>query len=302
MSGSGAVSVPSSATEPAYAKVNLGLAVLARRGDGYHEVETAMALIDVADEVTVTLEAADADSVELRASLAEDLVGPPMAVDPTNLAHLAAQRYLAARRAAQPDAVSVRVIVTLEKHVPIAAGLGGGSADAGAVLRLLSGSLPAEVDVAAIGRSLGSDVPFMHSGLRAALARGRGERLSPLAVPPLPLVLANAGGGVAAAEAYGGLVGFTPRLRFEQALERLSAGAEPGWPNGLQPGVLRLRPEVRGVLNELRAAGLKGVLLSGSGPTCFGIAGSPVAAAEAAARLAAVNPTWWVRSASTLAS
>jgi 4-diphosphocytidyl-2-C-methyl-D-erythritol kinase len=124
--------------------------------------------------------------------------------------------------------------------------------------------------------------------------------LTPLEVPPLDLVLVNQGFAVSAAEGYANLVGFTPRLRFERALERLAGGEEPGWPNALQPGVLRLRPELRGVLTRLRESGLRGALMSGSGPTCFGVAQDAEHAASVAERLRAAEPTWWVRADTTL--
>lgn len=286
---------PATARATAHAKVNLGLAVLARRGDGFHEIETAMARLGLADEVTVTVAAAPADAVFLRTTVEGGVVPAALPDGPENLAHRAAATYLAARRRARPDVPGASVSVTLVKRIPVAAGLGGGSADAGAVLRLLADLLPGGVAVTSLAAELGSDVPFMLADAAAALARGRGERLSALTLPPIHLVLANPGFGVSAREAYGALMGFTPRLRLDGALERLAAGEEPGWPNGLQPGVLRLRPEVRGVLAALREAGLLGVLMSGSGPTCFGVARSREHARDVAAALAAARPDWWVR-------
>ncbi len=135
---------------------------------------------------------------------------------------------------------------------------------------------------------------------RAALAKGRGERLSELEPPRLDLVLVNPGFAVSASAAYTNLIGFTPRLKFERSLERLAAGEEPRWPNALQPGVLRLRPELRGVLAAMRGAGLLGVLMSGSGPTCFGVARGAEHAAEAAAAIRAAEPACWVLSTATL--
>jgi len=287
-------------TEAAHAKVNLGLAVLARRGDGFHELETAMARIGLADAVEVTVEESARDVVTLTVSEAPELPPCELAGGADNLAHLAATRYLNARRQAAPAAQAVALHVALTKRIPVAAGLGGGSADAGAVLRVLARTLPAAVNIGELARGLGSDVPFMVLAANAALAKGRGERLAPLEAPRLDLVLVNPGFAVSAAEGYASLVGFTPRLRFERVLERLEAGEEPGWPNALQPGVLRLRPELRGVLTRLREAGLRGALMSGSGPTCFGVARDAEHAASVAERLRASEPAWWVRADTTL--
>lgn len=291
---------PGALTEAAHGKVNLGLAVLALRGDGFHEVETAMVRIGLADELTVLVEEAAADHVELDVELALELPAVALAEGEENLAHGAAARYLRARREADGAAAPVRVALKLLKRVPVAAGLGGGSADAGAVLRVLARLLPAAVDVAGVAAKLGSDVPFMLGTARAALAKGRGERLFELDVPRLHLVLVNPGFGVSAADAYANLIGFTPRLRFERSLERLAAGEEPRWPNGLQPGVLRSHPELRAVLAHLRDAGLKGVLMSGSGPTCFGVAQGAEHAAAIAAALRSAEPGWWVAATATL--
>lgn len=301
----------------AHAKVNLGLAVIALRGDGYHELETVMARIGLADELTVVVaEAGEShDSVQLSVEVAPGLPGSgAIGSAEDNLATRAAYAYLRARRTSTPAAPFVRIDLRLVKRIPIAAGLGGGSADAGTVLRALAERLPvavlattgapdtpagAGVDTMTIARALGSDVPFLTGASNAALARGRGERLAALDAPRLHLVLANPGGQVSAADAYANLVGFTPRLRFAQAMENLAKGVEPGWPNALQPGVLRLLPGVRPVLGALREAGLLGALLSGSGPTCFGVARDEEHARSVAAALAAQQPAWWVRADST---
>lgn len=325
--------LPGSYVEPAPAKVNLGLAVLTRRGDGFHELETVMALTDLQDEVRV--EVAPGAVVRSEVGLlieADDARGPvpgwdALAQGDDNLMVAAARAYLDAYLAAQrerhrdaagqagdpssqpePPAVSL----TLLKRVPVAAGLGGGSSDAAAVLRALSRADAASrpdsrplVDpgtLAEVALQLGSDVPFFLSGLPAAQARGRGERLTPLTLPRLDLVLVNPGEPVSAAEAYASLVGFTPRLRTERALARIREGLDPGWSNGLQPGVLRARPQLREVLTALREAGLKGVLMSGSGPTCFGLAPDAERAVAVAEELAHAHPAWWVSAAAVGAS
>lgn len=298
----------STALERAPGKVNLGLAVLTRRGDGFHELETLFARLDLADEVAATL-LPDRPGVAELAVEAAPYAGAPgwfalsveaLPVGPENLVVRAAQAYLAAWSERTGEAAP-GVRLRLTKRLPVAAGLGGGSSDGAAALRALTTLLPAPdgLELPQLALGLGSDVPFFLSGAAAALARGRGERLTPLEAPRLHLVLAKPELTVSAAEAYGALVGFTGRLRHEEALAALERAEEPGWRNGLQAGVMRSYPEVRQLMAELRALGLRGVLMSGSGPTCFGVATGAEAAEEAAAELRSRRPDLWVQAART---
>ncbi len=308
----------------AHGKVNLGLAVLTRRGDGFHEIETLMAPVDLHDDVVVAVGAPEpaeepasgaetAAGVEGRILVAGRSDGAVGAQEldwgADNLAHRAAAAYLTAyagRSAGVVPAVSVQVV----KRLPVAAGMGGGSSDAAAVLRALHRSdgeaqptgrpLVSAAELQALALGLGSDVSFFLAST-AAVARGRGERLAPVSVPPLELVLVNPRIAISAAAAYRELVGFTPRLREARALDRWHEGLDPGWSNGLQPGVLRMHPELREVLSTLRAAGLKGVLMSGSGATCFGLARAREEAESSAAEIAVAHPEWWVATTTTLA-
>ena len=268
------------------AKVNFGLHVLARRGDGFHEIDTIMAKLELADVLSV--KPAEA-GVELAIEQPE---GPGFAeklpTDETNLAVKAVRAYL--------DAIgrNAGVRMHLLKRVPIAAGLGGGSADAAAALRAVASLFPAAVDLAALGKELGSDVPFFLQGAPAARARGRGEKLEPLDLPRRSLVLVNPGVPVSAAEAYAELQTFTPRLDPAQILGDLAANAEPSLRNALQSGVMLAHPEVRDALLALREHELEGVVMSGSGATCFGIARDADHAQEVAEAIAAERPEWWV--------
>lgn len=282
------------------AKLNLGLSVVAKRGDGFHELDTLMATLELAD--TLWLEPrAEGVQLEVDAPAAPGFeAGVPSGAD--NLVWRAAEAYLAARRERGAAAGGVRL--RLRKRVPVAAGLGGGSSDAAAALLGLARLYPApggleEGELEALALRLGSDVPFFVRRVAAARVRGRGERIEPLApprlpLPPLPLVLVNPGVPVSAAEAYRALQNFSPRLQLEPLLERLRAGEEPRWPNALQPGVMLAHPAVREALGALRDAGLRGALMSGSGATCFALADSAAEAERVAAELAAARPRWFV--------
>ncbi len=277
MSGAGWVG------ESAHAKVNLGLSVLARRGDGYHEIESLMARVSLADDVRVVRIVRGGTGVMV------SVEGAELPTDDRNLALRAARRYLEAA-----GAVDIGVAIELTKRIPIAAGLGGGSSDAAAVLRALRALVPADVDLEKLALELGSDVPFFLAGHSAALARGRGERLEPVALPKLALVLAFPGEAVSAAEAYGALQSFTSRLQLDAVLEKLRAGKEPGFVNALQPGVVRAHPVVREVIKALRAEGLRGASMSGSGSCCLALARDGAEAEDAVQRLRAAHPLWTV--------
>lgn len=273
----------------AYAKVNLGLTVLGERADGFHEIETLFARIALSDELW--LETADELTGELEPA-ETNLHGMEMNDD--NLVLRAARAYLDAAQ------VSGGARLRLLKRIPVAAGLGGGSTDAAAALLGLSRLHPSGVRVETLAPALGSDVPFFAAGLGAAWAGGRGELIRPVELPRLALVLANPGVAVSAADAYRRLEGFDRPPILEDLLERLSSGREPGYVNSLQPAVLRHEPIVAEVLRELSASGLRGVLMSGSGPTCLGIADDEESAGRIASRLAERRPSWWVWSGTTV--
>lgn len=291
MSGSGAARPAATAVVVgAPGKVNLGLRVAARRGDGYHELDTLFATVDVADELRLERTAAGvAGEVEVDPGAGGHGEVPPIGAD--NLAARAAVAWL---RAASADG---GVRISLRKALPVAAGLGGGSSDAGAVLRAMARLWPGEADAVALAAELGADVPFFAAGVAAARGRGRGERLAPLELPPRWLVLANPRVPVPVGEAYAALAAFGPPLDRSAILDAWSEGGAPPWRNDLQPGVMRRFPEVRVAWRALADAGLQAPLLSGSGATCFALARDEAHARAAATELAARNPGWWVRAA-----
>jgi len=261
----------------AQAKVNLGLNVRFRRPDGYHELDGVMARLALHDTLTLTPQP---KGVTLT------VAGAELAADASNLAYRAAQAYLAA--AGESRGVHLHLV----KRIPIAAGLGGGSSDAAAVLRGLKRLYPAEVDVLGLAATLGADVPFFVADVPAARAQGIGDRLTPLILPKLWLVLVNPGLAVSAKEAYAGLRAFAPAVDVTALVASLAD--RPSYQNSLQPGVVAAYPLIAEVLAALRASGLRGVLMSGSGATCFGLVQGEAHAQAVAVRLAARYPRWWV--------
>ncbi|MEN2981361.1 MAG: 4-(cytidine 5'-diphospho)-2-C-methyl-D-erythritol kinase [Thermus sp.] len=250
----------------AVAKVNLGLSLLGRRPDGYHELHTLFAALSFGDRLY--LEPLP-EGIEFRGRYGR-----------RNLAYRAAEAYL--ERAGWPGGVRI----VLEKALPEGAGLGGGSSDAAQVLLALKELYPAEVDLGALALSLGADVPFFLMG-GGAEARGVGERLRPLALPPLPVVVFAPGLRLATPRVYGEVKphDFGPELPVAEILRALAQGEEPPYWNALEGPAFRLHPELQGVKARLRALGLRGVLMSGSGSAFFGLAEGEEHARKAVAAL-----------------
>ncbi|WP_456413808.1 4-(cytidine 5'-diphospho)-2-C-methyl-D-erythritol kinase [Oceanithermus profundus] len=271
--------------ERACAKLNLGLAVRGRRADGYHELHTLFATVDVCDEVRL---APRAEGVRLR--VAGEVAVPE---GPENLAWRAAAAYLEA--AGVPGGVEIE----LAKRVPAGAGLGGGSADAAAVLRGLAKVYPAGVDLAALARGQGADVPFLLRG-GLAEARGVGEELRFLEPVEVHFVLVKPPFEVPTAGAYAALEprDFGPELDVPGILEALRRAAPPPWRNDLERAVFFAYPPLADLKRLLEEHGLGGALMSGSGSTLF----APVESREKAERyadaLARRYPGFWVRAAS----
>jgi 4-diphosphocytidyl-2-C-methyl-D-erythritol kinase len=273
--------------EAAPAKVNLFLHVVGRRVDGFHLLDSLAVFPDIVD----LLHAAEDD----RFSLA--IAGPfggALAAEADNLV-LRAGRALAAAAGIEP-----RGRLTLEKHLPVASGIGGGSADAAAALRLLARlwriAPPAE-DLAAVATGLGADVPVCLAG-RAARMGGVGEKLdAPPDLPAFAMVLVNPGVGVSTPAVFRARTGgFSPRASLPAGWPDAAAMAADlaGCTNDLEAPARGLCPQIDAVLAKLGAA--KGCLLarmSGSGATCFGLFATAGAAEAASAALQ--RPGWWVR-------
>jgi 4-diphosphocytidyl-2-C-methyl-D-erythritol kinase len=240
--------------ERAPAKVNLLLHVGSRRSDGLHELCSLFATIDLADEVTV--ERADADEVRCAG------------VEGPNLALAAVERF---RAEAAPELPPLRVVI--DKRIPVAAGLGGGSADAAAVLRAANelAGRPLDADgLRALGGRLGADVP-------SQVDTGAGEGVEPVALPPMTLLLVPDPTGLSTAEVYAqaDALGTTraeldpDRVRqlAERPLYELAAVLE----NDLEGAAVSLRPELDDRMDRLREAGALTARVTGSGPTVFGV-------------------------------
>jgi 4-diphosphocytidyl-2-C-methyl-D-erythritol kinase len=279
------------------AKINLYLHVTGRRDDGYHELDSLVAFADVHDTVAAA-PAADLSlmlSGPFAAALADTAEPTGQAGSTENLV-LQAARLLAAAAGIAP-----RATLALDKRLPVASGIGGGSADAAAALKVLADLwrlAPDAVDVEDIARRLGADVPVCLAG-HAAYMAGIGERLDP--APPLPaagLLLANPGVPVATPAVFKARRGpFSPPGRFEavpaDAVE-LAAMLAPRR-NDLAEPALTLAPEVGLVLAALAADPTCLVArMSGSGATCFALYADPAAASAAAARLRPAHPAWWL--------
>ena len=255
------------------AKVNLYLKVLGRRPDGYHEMVTVMQPLTLADELLVSRAAGGV-------SLICDHPGLPQG--PENLVWRAAQLFF--------DALGTYpgVHLTLNKHIPVAGGLGGGSSDAAGTLLALNTLLGHPLDqgqLHGLAARLGADVPFF-LGTGPAVARGVGDRLSPLKLPPYWYILANPGLTLSTRWVYENLV--LAELEGREVLDpsRLDPGEPALWVhNDLETVSLKHYPEIQGLLDLLQQVGARARGMSGSGPTVFGIFADRDSAWEAAQRL-----------------
>jgi 4-diphosphocytidyl-2-C-methyl-D-erythritol kinase len=274
------------------AKLNLGLRIVGRRDDGYHELESLFAPLDLKDSVALHVESASAACVSLQ--LAGDDVGAPRGEE--NLALRAARAFL------ERGAIAARVEIGLTKRTPVAAGLGGGSSDAAAVLRGLVRAFPdalADEALLALALSLGADVPFFLDP-RPSWVTGVGEHREPVrGLPELALVLANPGHPLATVEVFGAYDALA-------AAHRTSAGPPEGLAaiardddalaallgNDLEPEALRLCPAIGRLRRALVAAGARAVGMSGSGATLFGVFADRPAAETAAAQLDTAGGAW----------
>ncbi len=265
------------ARELAYAKLNLVLHVGNPRDDGLHPVCSLVASIDLADEVTAEPSDSGGDRVDCAGVVGDNL----------------AARALAEFRSRAGKELPP-LAVTIDKRIPVAAGLGGGSADAAATLRIangLAGEPLEREELIRLAADLGSDVPAQLEP-RHALVQGTGERVASVDLPRLTAVLIpDTQGGLSTAAVYAELDRLEgTRAHLDPAPLRAAAeaGAEHlarSLENDLQQAALSLRPDLQERLDALASAGALGSAVSGSGPTCFGLFAERTAAEEAAARI-----------------
>jgi len=283
-------------SEFAPAKVNLTLHVLGRRRDGYHEIESLVAFAGIGDRLTFQ----PGERLELAVQ------GWTAAAAGTTDDNL----VLKAARALADRVEGLRLgRFALDKQLPVAAGLGGGSSDAAAALRLLAqtNDLPLHDErVRAAAQASGADVPVCLEP-RARMMRGIGEILSvPLQLPQLPAVLVNPGVAVPTRDVFAALaapvLSGPPQPDEFIAIETDAASLVPllaARRNDLQAPAIKMQLAIADALRALeRSANCLLARMSGSGATCFGLFGSSGTAAEAAKRLGAAHPGWWVRATS----
>jgi 4-diphosphocytidyl-2-C-methyl-D-erythritol kinase len=279
------------------AKVNLTLRVIGRRVDGFHELESVVAFADCADRL----------SLDVGGQLRLQISGP-LAQD---CGEVADNLVLKAAQLLRERVADLKIgSFTLHKVLPVAAGVGGGSADAAAALRLLARANGLSLDDARlieVARLTGADVPVC-VGSRACVMTGVGETMLPLTLPELPAVLVNPRVPLATRDVFEALglrngellVGATDVIQAfawpadgastADWIDALTAGT-----NDLEAPAIGIQPVVGKVLSALRAAdGARLVRMSGSGATCFAIFDSAAAAQAASQVIQSADPQWWV--------
>ena len=265
---------------PAYAKINLYLSVVGKRDDGYHDIESVMQTISYYDTVDVTLGIRREGEPRITLTTTD----PALPCDRRNIAYRAAEMFLDDYKVRFPggDDLSgpdIAVKIHIEKRIPVAAGLAGGSADGAAVLRALNSFAgePLPLDgLCRLGAKLGADVPFCIRG-GTALLRGIGDLISPL--PPMPgcsIVLVRPHEAVSTAEAYAAIDarGFGDAPALTPLTDALGAHSVTGVADAMYnvfESVMAPGSEIHTVKAELMRLGARSAMMSGSGPSVFAI-------------------------------
>lgn len=276
-------------TKVSPAKVNLQLRVLGKRADGYHDILSLMQRITLADEMSF---APTEGEIRLRCP------DSPLPEDEGNIVYRAARLFLS--KVAQPGGVEI----TLRKRIPIAAGLGGGSSNAATTLLALNELSPTPLDrreLMMLAAGLGADVPFFIFG-RTAWATGIGEQLTEAPpLPPLWLVLLNPGFAVSTKRVYESLNFGLTKDGLSYSIPRFYTVDDVirGLTNDLERVTLELHPELGHLKHLLLSNGALGALMSGSGPTVFGLFADEASALAAERNLVRLNQ-WSVFRARTL--
>ncbi len=276
------------------AKINLYLHITGRRDDGYHLLDSLVVFADIGDEIEI--EESDRLKLSVTGEFAAGLA------DDDNLV-LKAARILAEKAATQPD-----IHIKLKKNIPVGAGLGGGSADAAAVIKLLNNFWQlnlSDAEMNSIGLELGADIPVCLYG-RSAYMSGIGEIIEPAQITPLYLVLVNPDIHISTKEIFEMGFDFTKspnnfsshsavskasEQNPEQFIENLSATR-----NDLTRNALKQAPQIGDILEELQGyEGCRLARMSGSGSTCFGLFTSRKSAESTAYQLQTHHPDWWIK-------
>jgi len=259
--------------ETAWAKINLALHVRRRREDGYHEIETLFAFVDAGDRLTAR--SAPRDELRVVGEFSGQLTDP--------FGNIVAKALSALPR---PDGLAI----TLEKNLPVAAGLGGGSADAGAVFRLVREAHGLPDDWRERAAKLGADVPACVESM-ACVGRGTGTDLEPVEndLAGTAVLLVNPRVPLATGPVFAAWDGVD---RGSLLVGPASLIAREGR-NDLEASAISLCPAIADVLEELRRMDADRVRMSGSGATCFALFRSHDVMREAAERLALRRPEWW---------
>lgn len=275
--------------EEARAKINLALHVIGQRPDGYHDLDMLVAFANIGD--TVTLERSDRDRFEIDGPMAGEL-----SIGTDNLVLGALHGFRSVVGRLEP------VSIQLTKRLPIASGIGGGSADAAATLHGLCRLYAHPADdpaILALALSLGSDVPMCLAGLPARIS-GVGERITPTSGHlSFGLLLVNPRVGVSTPAVFRALERRNnppmSDLPLLFTVSDLAAFLATETRNDLEPPAKALAPAVAEVLTALaELPGVRLARMSGSGATCFGLFDDPAVAKAAGDRLAAAHPDWWI--------
>ncbi len=263
--------------ERAYAKINLTLDVVGKRADGFHDIESVMQLTDLYDRITLT--PMEGEELVLKSNVSF------LPLDGKNICHKAATAFFRAF-----DLSPKGFAITIDKRIPVAAGLGGGSADGAAVIRLLAKEFgvtdrAALLEVAA---AVGSDVPFCLVG-GTCLCRGRGEIMEEKPSSPVPvhLVIAKNTSGLSTPEIYSlydRLPAPVVHPGWEECIGALAAGDPRALAgaifNGMEAVSIPKRPAIAKLKERMLELGALGAMMSGSGPSVFGIFDSEEKARE----------------------
>ena len=261
--------------ETAYAKINLALHIRGRRGDGYHELETLFAFVDGGDELSVRESSHDElTSVGEFANQIADFSG----------------NIVAKALGKLPRGAGLSI--TLEKNLPVAAGLGGGSADAGAVFRIVRERHGLPEDWRERAASLGADVPACVAS-RTCIGRGTGTELEPLTDDSLagtPVLLVNPRIPLATGPVFAEWDGKDRGALPEGSVREIALAGH----NDLQAPAITLVPQIFEVLTALNGTGAWLARMSGSGATCFALFATAEECSAAATSLRAAHPDWWL--------